>query len=168
MSLSTVKQLCDEFQGQIKTVTIDQVKLFCDNILVELNRNKDTTNVILLNMVATVLNSIKPEQMNDSRVLDHKLFIILRDALISVMHAYRNNQTMQPLGYGKNVSDLISYITFKFVNDHVNIFKRLLINKPFIDELSECIDKCARNLINEPDEFVEILNSRRYIDDSTL
>ncbi len=71
MSSSTVKQLCDEFQGQIKIATVDQVKLFCDNISVELNRNKDTTNIILLNMVATVLNSMKPEQINDSRVLNH-------------------------------------------------------------------------------------------------
>jgi hypothetical protein len=68
MSSSIIKQLCDEFQGQIKTANVDQVKLFCDNIFVELNRNKDASNVTLLNMVATVLNSIKPEQMNDSRV----------------------------------------------------------------------------------------------------
>ncbi len=63
MILYVINQLCDEFQDRIKTVTIDQVKIFCDNILVELNQNKDTNNVNLLNLVVTVLNAVKLEQM---------------------------------------------------------------------------------------------------------
>ncbi|CAF0925814.1 unnamed protein product [Rotaria sordida] len=95
--------------------------------------------------------------MNDPYVLDHPLFVTLRDTLISFLHENQNNQTMYQLA--KDISSLISNITIKFVNTYVDIFKRLLIYKPLINKVSEGINKCAQNIGNVSEEFIEVLNN---------
>ncbi len=85
MTSFIINQICDEFREQPNPVTIDQVKTFCDNILVQINQNKDRNNINVLNTVVNALQSIKKEQLNDSRILDHALFVVLRDTLVSLL-----------------------------------------------------------------------------------
>nr|CAF4123563.1 unnamed protein product [Adineta steineri] len=155
MSSHIIDQLCDEFQK--KTVTIDQVKTFCDDIYLQLNQNKDQNNINFITPVVNIFQSLKKEQINDSRILDHSLFIILRDVLISLLDIHRNKLPMDKLA--KNISSLFNTMIFKFVNNNVEIFKRLLLHKPLIDQFSEYINKCVDNLLDISDESVEVLNN---------
>ena len=91
--------------------------------------------------MVNVLHSINKEQMNDLQMLDHPIFVILRDTLGSLLHCYRNNQSTFQLG--KDISRLISYMTFEFVGIHVDVFKRLLIYDTLVNEFSEGINQCA-------------------------
>ena len=154
MSLS-IDQLCDGLKTQI--TTSDQVKIFCDKVMVQLNENKETNNVALLSKIVVHLNLMDKAQFNDSSVLNHSLFFLLRDTLVSFLLVEENNAATQQLCV--DISSLIIDITFKFVNLHIDIFKSLFIHKPLIDELSSRVDKCAQNITNKSDEYVKVLNN---------
>ena len=157
MSSHSIDQLCDEFQKQKQPITIDQVKTFCDDIHLQLNQNKNQNNLNLLTTVVNVLQSLKKQQLDDPRILNHSLFIILRNVLVSLLDIHPNKSTMNQLA--KNISGLINTMNFQFVNNYVEIFKRLLLDKSLIDQFSEYINKCIDNLIDISDESVELLNN---------
>jgi hypothetical protein len=157
MSSDIIDQLCDEFQRKKQPITVDQVKAFCDDVYRQLNQNNDQNNINLLTRVVNVLQSLTKEQMDDPRILDHSLFIILRDVLLSLLDIHRNKSTTN--GLAKNISALVSSMIDQFFNNYVEIFKRLLLNKPLIDQFSEYINKCTDNLIDISDESVEVLNN---------
>jgi hypothetical protein len=157
MSLS-INQLCDDFKMQTTTaITTDQVKTFCDNIVAQLNRNKETNDVALLSMIVANFNLIDKAQFNDSSVLGHSLFVLLRDALASFLHTGENNSAIQQLC--RDISRLVSGMTIKFVSLYVDIFKQLLIHKPLLDEVSVRVQKCAQNIANVPEDDIEVLNN---------
>ncbi|CAF2603423.1 unnamed protein product [Rotaria sp. Silwood2] len=55
--------------------------------------------------------------MNDPQVLDHPLFVTLRDTLVSLLHNYLNNQTIYQLG--KDISSLISLVQHDQIKDEI-------------------------------------------------
>ena len=153
----SIDQSCDKLNMQVTTATTEQVKTFCDNIVAQLHQNKVTNDVILLSNVVTTLNRVEKAQFNDSNVLAHSLFILLRDTLVSSLRTWGSSPTMQQLA--KDISSLISSLTLKFVNNFIDIFKQLLLYQPLLDELSVSVNKCAENIKDISEELVEVVNS---------
>ena len=156
MSLS-IDQLCHQLKTQTTTVTIDQVKTFCDNVVVQLNQKKESDNLAVLSKIVTSLNGIDKSQFNNPTVLGHSLFDLLRDTLVSLLRPKQKDLATQQLC--KDTSDLISEVTVRFVNAHLDVFKRLLLHKSLLDKLSVCVENCAQDITNVSEEHVKVVNN---------
>ena len=156
MSLS-IDQLCDEFQAQVTTMTAHRVKVFCDNVVAQLNQHKESNNLAMLSKIVTNLNRIDKTHLNNSSILGHSLFDLFRDTLVSTLRTGQNDLTTQQLC--KGISDLFSEVTVKFVNLYVDIFKRLLMHKSLLDELSACVQNCAEDITKISEEYLKIINN---------
>ncbi|CAF1088140.1 unnamed protein product [Didymodactylos carnosus] len=141
-------QNCKHIMEYGKTITIDnEIKLLFNDFVDELNKIQNSKNrVTFLNelrrIVETMFNIVE-NKYTDPSLLNHDLFIILRDQYIDLLNKWKKNDEVlnddeQYLFF--NIGALLANMTNHVNTNNIQIFKSLLLNQTLIELIKQCLN----------------------------
>lgn len=146
MSGSTIiDQQCTFIEKQGILITTNQLKKSLDAIVIELSKQKLTNNVTIIKQILASMHINGVKSYGECGIVDHQLFIILRDLYLDILRQWRHGPTLDKLSYDVllKISVSFDFICTCISDTNVNLFKGLLIYKPLVDELSMCLTEIA-------------------------
>jgi hypothetical protein len=143
----TIDQQCAFIEEQGVSITTNQLKGSLDAIVIELNKNNLTKNVSTIKQILASIHIDNVKSYGEPGIVDHQLFIIVRDCYLDILHRWREGQVLDKLSFEVflKISILFDCLCVHVTDANVNRFKELLIHKPLIDELGECLTEIATN-----------------------
>ncbi|CAF1419408.1 unnamed protein product, partial [Didymodactylos carnosus] len=150
MSSEIITDSLKKIKTNGKFITKEELTSLFDNIVKELNQQKTSNDnkfsIEDIKDIAVTLHDVGDyEKYSISDLLNHQLFVILRDILTSLIiklqkdENFNENETVASRYIGAIFTWLVSS-----VNDtNVDIFKTLLLNKTMIESIAQCLDNIA-------------------------
>lgn len=148
MSVSSIIiQQCAIIEEQKSSITIQTLKECLDTIVAEMNKRNLINDANTIIKVLTLINKHNTKLCSELGIVDHQLFIILRDYYLDILRRWRNGQILDKvsnkafLNISLSFTGICSYIT----DENVATLKKLLIYKPLADEITGCLTDIATN-----------------------
>ncbi|CAF1993812.1 unnamed protein product [Rotaria magnacalcarata] len=142
---SIIDQQCLIIKEHEISCNIEQLKKCFDTIVSELNKIKFPINIKAIQKISTSITIDDTNPYNQSDIVNHPLFIIIRDCFINILHQWRTDQRLEQSSRTafSEVAVMFAIIGDYVTDINVNVVKQLLIYKPLIDELNECLMEIA-------------------------
>jgi hypothetical protein len=141
---ASIDQQCILIKEQGASMSTENLTTSFNTIVISLNKGELLKNVETIQKIVTTLSS---QKFFETNLLDHQLFVIIRDLYLDILYRWRRgeilNQSTRQIFC--EVSSLFAGICLNGTNTTVIPLKKLLISKPLIDELSECLEEIATN-----------------------
>ena len=165
---TSIDQQCILIKQQSASMATDNLTTSFDTILMDLNKSELLTNVDTIEKIVITISSsfVDHQQLFETNLLDHKLFIIFRDLYLNILCRWRrgeilNRSTRRTLC---QISSMFTTLFFHATDSAVNSLRNLLIYQPLIDELNECLNEISTSgkYLKDP-QIVAIDNMIRAI-----
>jgi len=157
-----IEKQCTLIKDLGKSLTTDQVKSSLDAIVVELNKVKVLTNVATIQQIITAisLRSTHDRAFSNANLLDHQLFIIIRNYYLTLMCQWRAGEALDSCSgrVFSQIAILFSDLCCHATDTDTDSLKRLLIHEPLINELCTCLKEIAIDGKHLQDEHVEAID----------
>jgi hypothetical protein len=146
---TSIDQQCILIKQHSASMTSENLATSLDVIVIDLNRGQLLTNVETIEKIVATISSSFLDHQNvfETNLLDHQLFLIFRDCYLNILCRWRRGEILSQSARQtfSQISAMFAAICLHATNTAVNPLKKLLIHKPLIDELSECINEIATN-----------------------
>ena len=144
-------------------LTNDQLRHAFDTIVIELNQSKPSPDVkIIHEIVSTISLRFNHDRIfSSANLLDHQLFLIIRDYYLNLMHRWRTGQSLDPSSTEafSQIARLFLDLCSNATDDDAQSLKILLLNQSLIDELCHCLKEIVSHGKYLHDQRLEAVNS---------
>ena len=153
---------CKLIRDVDRSLTNEQLKDSLDAIVTELNKTETSTNIKTIQEIVTSVSfRFKHDRIfSNENLLDHKVFVIIRNYYLNLMHEWRTGQLIEPY-FGQVFSQigmLFSDLCRDVTDRDVDALKFLLIDEPLIDELCQCLREISSDGKHLHDKHIEGIN----------
>lgn len=156
---SPIEQQCRVIKDFDRVLTIDQLKNSFDTIVKELNPNDN--GKLIQEIVLTLSFRLKHDRIFfNANLLDHRLFLLIRDYYLNLMHRWRTGEKLDPSSNEvfSQIAHLFSDLSLNITNDDVNALKIVLLDPPLINELCHCLKEITTNGQHLQDKRIEAVD----------
>ena len=144
---SIIDQQCIFIHEQRVSNTTEQLKKSLDVIVIELKKLNLSNTISAIKQISVSLYIDNVKSYGEPGIVDHQLFIIIRDCYLNILHRWRRGQMLDNLCQEVFVktSILFNLMCTHVTDANANRFEELLMYKPLLEELDECLTEIATN-----------------------
>jgi hypothetical protein len=153
-----IEQKCILIKDFNKSVTNDQLKSCLDIIVIELNKSEALSNATTIQEIVLALSFRSTHDRIN--LLDHQLFLIIRNYYLNLMCQWRSNQLLDPCS-GQvfiQIAILFSDLCCNATDNDIDSLKLLLINESLINEVCKCLKEIGIDGKHLHDENVKSID----------
>ena len=134
-------------QEQGGSITTERLKKSLDVIVTELKKDNLTYTISVIKRTLVSVHIVDMKSYGEPGIVDHQLFVIIRDCYLDILHRWRVGQVLDNLSQEVFVraSSLLNLMCTHVTDANVNRFKELLLHKPLLEELHGCLTEIAAN-----------------------
>lgn len=142
MNMVSIDEHCSILRKQSSDATSEELKVSFDAFVSALKQTNDyDTRYALLEQICSPLVNLpyKTKKTTESDMIQHELFIILRDDIIVEQYRQRESQTGTSSKYVQSVSVLFLNLSHNINDSNIHGFHNLFFHQPLINELANCL-----------------------------
>ncbi|CAF4555040.1 unnamed protein product, partial [Didymodactylos carnosus] len=150
-------------------ISNEELTLLFGHIVQELSKLKSGTSkdsfIRAISEIISLLENKDTEKACKSYMFNHKVFVLIRDALVILLNKWHTNETLneQEMVLLQKTSAIFWDMIQEIADTDVVVFKTLLLNESFIESIKLCVDDITANDKQSDDDILSVLDTMIWV-----